>query len=153
MNKIAYPGTFDPFHNGHKYIVDTLSSMFDEVHILVFDNINKKVTQSIENRAKAIDDVFTQKNIFVHMCKDSLVEELTSKDIKIVGRGIRNDQDLNIELQRSSMLKQISQIDTIFIPSVSDYVFISSSIIRELIYLGKDINKFVPPKIQQIYLK
>lgn len=153
MKKIAYPGTFDPFHLGHKHVVDTLAKMFDEVHIIIFDNIAKKTSHDTKKRQQAIANIFKKQNVIVHSSKDSLENELAKQKIEFVGRGIRNDQDLNIELQRAAMLNQISGIETIFIPTSKDYVFISSSIIRELIYLQKDISNFVPQEIISLYTK
>lgn len=153
MKKIAYPGTFDPFHYGHQYIIESLAKIFDEVHVFVFDNISKNVLKSNDQRSNAIANVFNSNNIIVHKSKQSLDYELQKHKIGFVGRGIRNDQDLNIELQRATMLKQISNVETIFIPTSKDYVFISSSIIRELIFLNKDISSFVPCPIVNLYKK
>lgn len=152
--KIAYPGTFDPFHKGHEKIVEKLLIMFDEVYILVFDNSAKNVTISQEKRANAIKQIYcNEKRIIIKSSTISLMDELNKNDIKILGRGIRNSEDIIIEMQRATMIKMIDDIETIFIPSTPDVNFISSTIVRELIILNKDFSKFVSKEIKNLYNK
>lgn len=154
MKKIIYPGTFDPFHNGHEKIVRTLSDIFDKVIVIVFDNSNKNTTLNKDIRSKAIGNIFKSiDNIEVITSERSLIEELEFHNVKYLARGVRNSEDVVIEMQRSNMMSKIGEVKTIFIPSEEETAFLSSSIIRELIILGKDFSMFVNKEVYNIYKK
>ena len=152
MKSIAYTGTFDPFHIGHESIIETLEKTFNKVYIFVFNNPSKKTVLDIESRTKAIKEIYeANDNVIVIYSHKSLADTLIEYDVNILARGVRNSEDVVIEMQRATMFRKIQDIETIFIPSKPDTSFISSSIIRELISLNKDIDMFVSAQIDNIY--
>lgn len=154
MKKIAYPGTFDPFHNGHEHIVNSLSKMFDEVYVIVFDNTNKNTTKDIKLRSNAIKKIFENNSkVKVLFSNKTLMQTLKENDISIIGRGVRNSEDVVVEMQRANMLLTLDNIQTIFVPSNDKTTYLSSSIIRELISLESDFSAFVNKEIYNIYKK
>ncbi|MBE6689311.1 MAG: pantetheine-phosphate adenylyltransferase [Ruminococcaceae bacterium] len=150
MSNIAiYPGSFDPFTNGHLDIVLKGAKLFDEVHILIGTNANKKRAYSSEKMKTAIEKTLSDRNItnckvIVH---DGLVAEYTRfNKIDYMIRGLRNNLDYNYE-------ENIAEINKLINPAL-EYVYfraenvaVSSSMVKELYYYHKDVSGFVPSPV------
>lgn len=153
MSNIAiYPGSFDPFTNGHLDMVIKGSKLFDKVHILIGVNANKKRSYDSEKIKKAIEDTLIINNItncevFVF---DGLVAEYTKTcNIRYMIRGLRNNMDYNYE-------ENIAEINKLINPKL-EYVYfraenvaVSSSMVKELHSYNKDVSKFVPGPVWEI---
>jgi len=146
INKIVYPGSFDPVTYGHLDIVKRAANIFDEVIISVFLNSNKNPVFTMEVRVNMLKESTKHiKNVSV----DSF-SGLTTEYVKSVGggailRGLRAVSDFEGEFQMSSMNKYLNkEIETIFLMTDSKYAFLSSTVIREAAYFGGDISDLVP---------
>jgi len=150
MSNIAiYPGSFDPFTNGHLDIVKKGSKLFDEVHIIIGINAKKKRTYDCIKMKDAIEKTLVENKIT--NCKvlvyDGLVAEYTNENkVGYMIRGLRNNMDYNYE-------ENIAEVNKLFNPGL-EYVYfraenvaVSSSMVKELISFGKDVSKFVPRHI------
>lgn len=153
MNRVAiYPGSFDPFTNGHLDIVKKASVLFDKVHIVIGVNSAKKRSydsEKIKNGIEATlrDNLITNCEVYIH---EGLVAEYTiEKNIKYMIRGLRNNMDYNYE-------ENIAEINKLINPNL-EYVYfraenvaVSSSMVKELNYFGRDVSKYVPEAILKV---
>lgn len=152
MRKIAiFPGTFDPFTLGHFDLVQRGLGMFDEIIIALGVNAGKQHMFSLERRKHWITQVFEHEPR-VHV---QSYEGLTTRFAEQVGaqfilRGLRNSQDFIYESQIAQVNADMaSGIQSVFIMSHSSHTMISSTVIRDLIQLGGNYEKYIPSLIAQ----
>ena len=147
--KALYPGSFDPISNGHLDIIKRASKLFDELHIVVSHNINKKNTFTVEERVNMIKTVCKDiKNVKVTSYDGLIVKYALDNSIPVIIRGLRNYSDYESEFQLSQYNFDISnKVETIlFMPRTTNQ-FISSSAIKEMVTFGVDISKYVPKEL------
>ena len=150
MKNIAiYPGSFDPFTNGHLDMVIKGARLFDEVHILVGINANKKRMYDADKMKSAIEKTLEINKI--DNCKvilyDGLVAEYTDKNnIGYMIRGLRNNMDYNYEENIAEVNKLINP-DMEYVYFRAENVAVSSSMVKELYSYQRDISKYVPEMI------
>lgn len=153
MTKVLYPGSFDPITKGHMNIVEEASKLFDEVVIAVLQNNNKKtIFFTIEERVEIIRELYKNiENIKVITGTGAAVDIAMSNDCKAIIRGMRSLTDYDYEVQLSEINKDISngQVNTVCLFADKEYQFISSSIVKEVLSLGKDITKYVHPIVKE----
>lgn len=148
-----FPGTFDPFTNGHLDIIKRANTIFDEIIIAIGINERKTPTFDLKTRIKMIE-LSTKEfpNIKIEGYKGLLVNFATKKDANFIIRGIRSSTDFEYEVQINHANSSInSNIETIFlIPNLKN-LFISSSIIKS-IYLNESsqFSHLVPKPVFEI---
>ncbi len=149
MAKAVYPGTFDPFSNGHLDIIRRASSIFEEVHVLVSCNIKKHPTFSSLERVNMIKKVVKHlDNVKVIENNDLVVQYAKQNDIKVIIRGLRNYQDYESEFSLAQFNKDIDpNIETLLMMPSAKNQFISSSAIKEFVTYNIDISPYVPKEI------
>lgn len=153
MSNIAiYPGSFDPFTNGHLDIVKKGSKLFDEVHIIIGVNAKKRRTYDSVLMKEAIERTLAENNI--SNCKvfvyDGLVAEYTNENnVGYMIRGLRNNMDYNYEENIAEVNKLINP-DLEYVYFRAENVAVSSSMVKELTAYGKDVSKFVSRPILEI---
>ncbi len=152
MKKCVYPGSFDPISNGHLDIIKRASKLFDEVHIIVSNNIFKKSSFTIDERIEFIKlSTSNLPNIVVSAYDGLTVNYCKENDINIIVRGMRNYSDYENEFSLFQYNKDIdSSIETVILLPSSKNQFVSSSAIKELVTFGVDISKYVPKQIAEI---
>lgn len=146
MNIAVYPGTFDPFTNGHRDLVQrAASNIFDKVYICVAENSKKNTVFSLEERIElAKKSLLNISNVEVIGFSGLLVDFAKKLDAKVILRGLRVVSDFEYEFQMSSMNKKLNQdIESIFLTPSESYAFLSSSLVKEIAQLGGDISTFV----------
>ena len=151
MNIAVYPGTFDPFTNGHKDLVQRASSnIFDKVYICVAENSKKDTLFSLSERIHLAEKSLHEiKNIEVIGFSGLLVDFAEKLNAKVILRGLRVVSDFEYEFQVSSMNKKLNNnIESIFLTPSESYAFLSSSLVKEIAELGGDISKFVNPEVR-----
>ncbi|MDE6661138.1 MAG: pantetheine-phosphate adenylyltransferase [Anaeroplasmataceae bacterium] len=151
MKKCVYPGSFDPFSNGHLDIVKRASKLFDELHILVSYNVNKKTNFTIEERVSMIKKcVSGLPNVVVDSYDGLVVEYSKAHQIDVIVRGLRNYNDYENEFNLFQYNRDISpSIETILLLPSTKNQFVSSSAIKELVRFNCDISKYVPKEIEK----
>ncbi len=153
MYKTAiYPGSFDPFTNGHLDVVKKASLLFDKVVIVIGLNMNKKRTYDANKIKLAIEKTLVDADIInCEVCVyDGLVAEYTkTNDIGYMIRGLRNNMDYNYEENIAEVNKLINpKLEYIYFRA--DNVAVSSSMVKELISFGQDVSKYVPQAVFEI---
>lgn len=151
MTKVLYPGSFDPITKGHMNIIKQASSLFDEVYIAVLTNPAKKNYMfTLEERVEIINELYKDiNNIKVVTGLISSVDIALLHDCKAIVRGLRGLSDYDYEVQLAEVNRDISdgKINTICLFADKEYQFISSSVVKEVFKLDKDISKYVPEEV------
>ena len=151
-----YPGSFDPFTNGHNDILSRSLKIFDKVIIAVVKNSAKNYLFSLEDRVQMINDLFKDRENISCMGLDSkLTVDLASElDAQAIIRGLRAVSDFEYEFQIASINRsQNPEIESVFFTPDEKLTFISSSMVKELASYGGDISKFVSPDIEDALLR
>jgi pantetheine-phosphate adenylyltransferase len=149
VTRALYPGSFDPFHNGHLEVVERAARIFDEVVIAALRNPQKSQSLfDLDTRRKMIEEsVDGLENVrFISMSK-LVVEVARDIDATVIIRGLRVVSDFESELQMAQMNRELSGIETVFIPTSSSHSFIASRLLREVATYGGDVAPFVPKPV------
>lgn len=153
MKHIAvYPGTFDPLTNGHVNIVERALTLFDSVIVAVAANLDKRPFLPYAQRIELTKQCFAPyKNVRVEGFDNLLTDFIQSKGTTIVIRGLRAVSDFEYEFMLAGMNRKLMpQIETIYLMPCDDYMFVSSSFVREVAKLQGDISKFVPSPVLNV---
>lgn len=150
MKNIAvYAGTFDPITFGHVDLLERASKLFDRVIVAVAVNKNKKPLFSLEERVSLAEMALSKLNNIEVAGFDSLLLDFAKQHhANVILRGLRAVADFDYEFQLASMNRYMDQnIETMFLMPAEKYMYISSSLVREIAALGGDISGFVPPVV------
>jgi pantetheine-phosphate adenylyltransferase len=145
--KVAlYPGSFDPFHNGHLEVVERAARLFDEVVVAALRNPQKSQPLfDLEERQEMLEEALAHLGSVRIVSVSTLVVKVARDvDASAIVRGLRAVSDFENELQMAQMNRQLSGVDTIFIPTSSSHSFIASKLLREVASFGGDVSPFVP---------
>ena len=158
MTKVLYPGSFDPITKGHMNIIEQASKLFDEVVVAVLQNLGKgNGLFSIEERFAIIEKLYERmENVKVVTGNGAAVDVAMLHECKAIIRGLRGLSDYDYEVQLAHINKDISngEVNTVCLFADSEYQFISSSVVREVWKLDKDVSKYVDPIVEeQLVLK
>ena len=151
---VICPGSFDPVTLGHIDIIKRASKMFDKVIVAVLVNMSKTPSFTIEERIafleKALNGV---DNIEIVGFSGLLADYAKERNAKAVVKGLRAMSDFEYEFQMALTNKKLNpELDTVFLTSDSQYMYLSSSIVKQVASLGGDIRSFVPECIhEQVY--
>ncbi|MCA1926823.1 MAG: pantetheine-phosphate adenylyltransferase [Calditerrivibrio sp.] len=147
--KAIYPGTFDPLTNGHVDIIERGSKMFSSLLVAIAENKRKKPLFSIAERVEmARESLVHIPNVRVEPFSNLMIHFMKENGINIVLRGLRAVSDFEFELQLALMnRKMYADCETVFLMPSSKYIFLSSSMVREIASLGGDVSCFVPSPV------
>jgi pantetheine-phosphate adenylyltransferase len=148
-HQAIYPGTFDPMTNGHVDIVRRASRLFDHVTVAVANNLNKAAFLDHAERvalAKAVLKDYANIEVIGYRC---LLTELTDQlNVNVVIRGLRAVSDFDYEFQLAMMNRHVKEtFETIFLTPSEEYMFISSSLVREIAHYHGDVERFAPAPV------
>ena len=153
MTKVLYPGSFDPMTKGHMNIVEQASDLFDEVIIAVMQNpLKKSGLFTLEERMEIIKELYQRmNNVRVISGSGAAVDVALLNECKAIIRGLRSLSDYDYEVQLQQMNKEISnnKVNTICLFADKEYQFVSSSIVKEVLNLDKDISRYVDPIVRE----
>lgn len=149
MKKAIYPGSFDPFTNGHLDIVKKAAALFDEVYVVIGVNARKKRSFPADRMGRAITGAIAalglgNVRVVVH---DGLVAEYAKANgIGYMIRGLRNNMDYNYEENMAEVNKLIApELEYIYFRA--ENVALSSSMVKELHGYGVDVSSYVPEAV------
>lgn len=153
MNKVLYPGSFDPITKGHTNIIEQASLLFDEVIIAIMHNEQKRTPLfTLTERMEIVKELYkNRKNIKVVTAVGATVDVALHYGCKGMVRGLRGVSDFDKELELASINRKLSneQINTICLFSDEPFKYISSSMVKEIYKLGKDITAYVPKNVKK----
>ena len=149
--KIAvYPGSFDPFTNGHLDVVDRALSIFDEVIVAVAANPDKgRPLFTVEERVKLIKGALDGRaRAQAVSFKGLTVDFARSRKANTIVKGLRAYSDFDAELQQALMNRKLApDVHTVFLMSSFAHIFVSSSILKDIASHGRDVSDLVPPVV------
>lgn len=147
----VYPGSFDPITNGHLDIVRRAARIFDRVIVAVAINVEKNPLFSVGERVRLVTDaVRGLRNVAVDEFDGLLVEYARRKRASVVVRGLRALSDFEHEFQLALMNRKLdSHLETIFLMTKDEFMFISSRQVKEICRLGADVSDFVPRGVER----
>ena len=148
MTRVLYPGSFDPFHNGHRELVETASYLFDEVVVAAIRNPGKDSLFALEEREDIIRESVTHLDNVKVMHFAKLVVDV-AKEIKanFIIKGLRGTTDFDSEMTQAQVNLNVSGVHTVFIPSASANSFIASKYVREIARFKGDVSAMVPDSV------
>jgi len=151
MMRALYPGTFDPTHNGHIDIAQRAAAIFDELVIGVYDAPPKKLLFNTEERVALVRKALAHlQNCSVVSFQGLTVECARRIHAQIVVRGLRNVADFEFEYQIGLANRQMApDIELCCLISSTDYIYLSSTIVKEVAGLDGDISAWVQPAIAE----
>ncbi|HBQ86482.1 MAG TPA: pantetheine-phosphate adenylyltransferase [Syntrophomonas sp.] len=146
MRLAVYPGSFDPVTNGHIDILERTSGLFDKIIVAVIHNVSKNALFSLKEREQLIRESTRHlSNVEVECFSGLLVDYVARKNACAIIRGLRTGTDFDYEMQMALMNRKLMpQVNTIFIMSASDCIFVSSSGVKEAAMLGGNVDSLVP---------
>ncbi|MDR3088350.1 MAG: pantetheine-phosphate adenylyltransferase [Desulfobulbaceae bacterium] len=148
---VVYPGTFDPITNGHTDIVRRALHLFDKVIVAIAKNPNKTPLFSLEEREDMIRKCFLDESerVEVDTTCGLLVEYAAGRGASAIIRGLRAVSDFDYEMQLALVNRKIDrEIDTIFLMPGLRWIFISSTVVRDVARHGGDVGELVAPHVQ-----
>ena len=150
MKTAVYPGTFDPITYGHIDVIKKSLKIFDKLIIATTNNTDKNYFFSIEERINIINNSlfkdlkFDKKKIKVISFDNLTIQLCKTYKAKVIIRGLRAVSDFEYEFQLAGMNKKLnSNIETMFLMSDVENQIISSKFVKEIAYLGGNIERFV----------
>ena len=148
--KIAiYPGSFDPVTSGHLNIIRRSASIFDKLIVCVMVNGGKAPMFSLEERVRFIRRVTEDlPNVEVDCSNELLAEYAKRKGSCVIVKGLRAGSDFENEFQMALINHKINpNLDTMFLTSEHQYMYLSSSAVKELGRYDVDLSDFLPEQI------
>ena len=146
MKRALTPGTFDPITSGHLDVIARASQLVDEVVVAVAESQKTGPLFTLEERVELVRQATAHLlNVRVEPFKGLLVDFAKELDATVVVKGLRAITDFEYEFQMTAMNYQLSpELETVFIMSPPQYMYLSSSIVREIAQMGGDVEQFVP---------
>jgi pantetheine-phosphate adenylyltransferase len=148
MEKVIYPGTFDPITRGHEDVVRRAAGLFGEVVVAIAASRSATLF-TLEERVALARDVFAAyPNVSVEGFDGLLMNYVRAKNSRVVLRGLRAVSDFEYEFQMAGMNRSLHpDVETVFLTPAEQYTFISASMVREIARFGGDVSKFVSPSV------
>ncbi len=151
MKKAFYAGSFDPFTNGHLYVVKQAAEIFQEVIIGIGENEQKRERNFSSSAMKlAIEEVLKRENLTdkvkVEIYQGLTVTKAREYQVDFLIRGLRNGVDYGYEENMALVNRNISNLETIYFRA-GETAHVSASVVVELFVGGADISHLVPPEI------
>jgi pantetheine-phosphate adenylyltransferase len=157
LRTALFPGSFDPFHNGHLEVVERASKLFDHVVVAPMRNTQKgEGLFTLDERLQMIEESVAHLDNVTFSCFSSLVVDLVREiGADVIVKGLRVASDAESELQQAQMNKLVAGVDTLLIPCSSAYSFLASKWVRDFVrYGGADrIGETVPPPVLDMLKK
>lgn len=154
MNSVlaVYPGTFDPFTNGHLDILKRTLKVFPRMIVAVAANPDKAPLFTLEERTKIIRDALQGvEGVRIDAFHALLVDYVKAQGAAVVIRGLRAISDFEYEFQMALMNRRIAdEIETVFLMPHESYTYLSSRLVKEVALLGGTVKGLVSPLVERM---
>ncbi len=149
MRVALYPGSFDPIHYGHLDIIERAANLFDKLIVAVASNPNKKPLFTTEERVEMLEAVLKDyPNVYVESFDGLTVNFALKQGAQVIIRGLRAITDFENEFIFALTNKKLEpKIETVYFMTRSEYSFISSSSVKEVVFYGGNVTCMVPPLV------
>ncbi len=149
MKTCIYPGSFDPITLGHLDVIRRAAGIFDKLIVVVMVNSKKKTLFTVEERVELISRVIKDiPNVSVEFSYDLLSRWTAELGDCVVIKGLRAISDFESEFQMALINRKLNpELETIFLPTSEENLYLSSSLVKEVGSLNGDISNFVPREI------
>jgi len=147
-----YPGSFDPVTYGHLDIIERASRLFPRLLVGVGGNPAKRYLFTREQRLQMVKEACARfPNVEVDSFSGLLVNFVAERAARVVVRGLRAVSDFESELQSALTNRMLhSEVETIFLMTSPEHLYLSSSVVREIAGLGGPVEMFVPPHVEAL---
>jgi pantetheine-phosphate adenylyltransferase len=150
-SRAMYPGTFDPFTNGHNDLVRRACRIFEHVVVSIASNPGKTPLFSLDQRVDLARRVLADvPNVEVTGYSGLTVDFAREHGLNVIVRGLRAVSDFEFEFQLATMSRHLNaDVETVFLTPTEQFNFISSTLIREIASLGGNVREFVDPRVAE----
>lgn len=157
MKTVICPGSFDPVTMGHLDIIRRSAKMFDKVIVVVMTNYHKKnnYASTSEERVELLKRCTADMpNVDVDRYDGLLADYARRKEAVAIVKGLRAVSDFEYEFQQALTNKKLNnELETVFITTRAENMYLSSSVVKQVCELGGDISTFVPAEIREDIIK
>lgn len=153
MSKLAvYPGSFDPITLGHLDIIERALDVVERLQVVVVHNPGKEPFFSLSERVQMVTEALIERGLLGRVTVDSLESGLLTTYAAELGasvliKGFRTGVDIEYELPMARVNRDLTGIETVFLPSDPANTHISSSLVKQVATLRGDITKYVPASV------
>ena len=150
-----YPGTFDPFTNGHEEIVRRAAAVFGRVVVAVAASPKKQPLFDLEQRINQIRNILDDLPDVTVLGYEGLTVDFACKhNVGVIVRGLRAVSDFEYEFQLATMNRHLeSKVETVFLTPTEEFMFVSSTLVREIAKMGGDVSRFVDSRVDKALKK
>ncbi len=154
--RAVYPGTFDPITNGHMSLIERATHLFDEIYVVVAQNVGKDPMFDFEERLALIEESLSKKS-YNHNVKvigfDGLLADLAVElKANAIVRGLRAVSDFEYEFQMALMNRKLARgVETVFLMPSLSWVYLSSTIVKDVARHGGEIAELVPEPVLKAF--
>ena len=152
VTRAVYPGSFDPPTNGHLDVIERASRCFGELLVAIVANPQKRAPMfSLDEREQMLKaSVTTLENVRIENFTGLLASYVNAARADVIVKGLRVVSDFESEMSAALMNRSLSDVDTLFLMSDQKYSFVSSSLVKEVFFLGGDVAALVPEPVLRV---
>ena len=150
--RAVYPGSFDPPTNGHLDVIERAARCFGELLVAIVVNPQKRAPMfGLDERVAMLkESVAGLSNVRVEHFRGLLADYVRAAGADVIVKGLRVVSDFESEMSAALMNRSLSEVDTLFLMSDQKYSFVSSSLVKEVFFLGGDVAALVPEPVLRV---
>jgi len=152
VTRAVYPGSFDPPTNGHLDVIERAAGCFGELIVAIVVNPQKRTPMfSLQEREDMLKASVTSiEGVRVEHCRGLLADYVKAAEADVIVKGLRVVSDFESEMSAAMMNRSLSDVDTLFLMADQKYSFVSSSLVKEVFFLGGDVAALVPEPVLRV---